>query len=392
MENIWGLKTISFNSNGGTSIPDQKLMDGETVRQPNDPAKVNSVFIGWFDVSDNIWNFNTVPDRNMTLYAKWSGLGINLSHSNPHVFPSYEYGYALPPPPALTVTNSGTMPTGNLTVTLSGANASAFNIGGTTIIPDLVNPGDDASFNFNFNGGLGVGTYTALITITNGSNITAFLNLSYTVTRKPVEIIQVSHTKVFDGNTSASAVTVTPAGISGIISGDDVSANITAAVYTNAAIGTATMNITGAALTGADAANYILTLPANNVTVTGGGITAPQSTGFTFYLPDLTVTPPGVDIPSNLILSRGTPGGNTLNFIVSTPENYSSIRWFLGGEELTAEVSGTNGNTLTLTVTGNAPLRPYDIIGTQTITIEITTIPAAGSVFITRNINFEVTN
>ncbi|MCL2720318.1 MAG: InlB B-repeat-containing protein [Treponema sp.] len=179
MEEIWGLKTISFNSNGGTSIPDQKLMNGETVRKPNDPAKVNSVFIGWFDANDNIWNFNTVPDRNMTLYAKWSGLGITLSHANPHVFDTLEYGYALPPPLSLTVTNSGTMPTGDLTVTLTG-NVSAFNVT-STLIPNLVNQGDEYSFPFNINQNLTAGTYTAIITISNGSNITAYLNLSFTV-------------------------------------------------------------------------------------------------------------------------------------------------------------------------------------------------------------------
>ena len=101
-----------------------------------------------------------------------------------------------------------------------------------------------------------------------------------------VTVTGAAHTKPYDGTTGASNVSVI---LDGILDDDDVSAGTVTAEYTNANAGTRTINITGVTLTGTAAGNYTVTLPANNVTVTGGitkadpiGITWPSSTPITY--------------------------------------------------------------------------------------------------------------
>jgi len=74
IEEVWGLKTVTFDTNGGGYIPQQKLLRGERILKPADPAKNGYDFCGWFEDNGsfhNKWDFNTAPDRTLTLYAKW---------------------------------------------------------------------------------------------------------------------------------------------------------------------------------------------------------------------------------------------------------------------------------------------------------------------------------
>lgn len=66
--------TVSFSSNGGTEVPDQQVIFGETVQKPEDPSREGYSFDGWYsDIHlQNKWDFETDTVRgNMTLYAKW---------------------------------------------------------------------------------------------------------------------------------------------------------------------------------------------------------------------------------------------------------------------------------------------------------------------------------
>jgi len=74
-EQVLGLKTITFNTNGGSHVPEQKLFKGEKITRPKDPVKVHLLFSGWYldkETLQHEWNFNIAPDRDMMLYAKWS--------------------------------------------------------------------------------------------------------------------------------------------------------------------------------------------------------------------------------------------------------------------------------------------------------------------------------
>jgi uncharacterized repeat protein (TIGR02543 family) len=66
---------VTFNSQGGSSVPSQTTSQGEKVTKPTDPTRANHRFDGWFKESTgtNAWNFavDTIV-ANTTLYAKWT--------------------------------------------------------------------------------------------------------------------------------------------------------------------------------------------------------------------------------------------------------------------------------------------------------------------------------
>ena len=74
MEEVWGLKIITFETNGGTAVPVQKLLRSEKVTKPGNPLKEGYIFIGWYEDNEAFeyeWDFNIFPTEAMTLYAKW---------------------------------------------------------------------------------------------------------------------------------------------------------------------------------------------------------------------------------------------------------------------------------------------------------------------------------
>jgi len=65
---------LNFDSNGGSSVPDQLIEIRGKVTLPNAPTKADHTFVGWFKESTltNEWDFATdVVIDNTTLYAKW---------------------------------------------------------------------------------------------------------------------------------------------------------------------------------------------------------------------------------------------------------------------------------------------------------------------------------
>jgi len=79
MTQAFGLITISFNSNGGSAVPNQHLFKGETVTRPGDPVKVRHLFNGWFEDNETFlleWDFSTAPDEELVLHARWVELEL----------------------------------------------------------------------------------------------------------------------------------------------------------------------------------------------------------------------------------------------------------------------------------------------------------------------------
>ena len=64
--------TITFDSDGGTSVPAQIVKEGASVVKPADPTKENSVFVEW-RLDDAAYNFNSAVSRDLTLKASWTG-------------------------------------------------------------------------------------------------------------------------------------------------------------------------------------------------------------------------------------------------------------------------------------------------------------------------------
>ena len=66
--------TVRFESNGGTSVPDQKVKLGQKVTRPEDPTKEGFALAGWYSDFDMTreWDFDKdTVQGSMTLYAKW---------------------------------------------------------------------------------------------------------------------------------------------------------------------------------------------------------------------------------------------------------------------------------------------------------------------------------
>lgn len=68
------LYTATFNSNGGSTVDNQTIEQGEYVAKPADPERENYVFVGWYTSADYSKEFdflNTKVDKNIELFARW---------------------------------------------------------------------------------------------------------------------------------------------------------------------------------------------------------------------------------------------------------------------------------------------------------------------------------
>ncbi|WP_340013687.1 InlB B-repeat-containing protein [Paenibacillus sp. FSL K6-1318] len=83
---------ISFESNGGTEIDNQKVNYNSSAVNPDAPEKTGYTFSGWYKDSQLLqsFDFNTSLTQNITLYAKWksstatlSSLTVNLGQLTP---------------------------------------------------------------------------------------------------------------------------------------------------------------------------------------------------------------------------------------------------------------------------------------------------------------------
>ena len=65
--------TVTFNTNGGSSVPEQKVDDGAKAVKPADPTKTDYKFAGWYKDSglSETYDFSTPVTGDLTLYAKW---------------------------------------------------------------------------------------------------------------------------------------------------------------------------------------------------------------------------------------------------------------------------------------------------------------------------------
>ena len=114
---------------------------------------------------------------------------ITLSQTETHVFPTVYFGYDAQTPLRVGIENVGNQPTGQLTIALSGANASSFVLSRTTI-PSLDTTGT-ADFTVVPNTGLPVGTYLATVTVRGSGNISESFDVRFTVNADPTSIVVV---------------------------------------------------------------------------------------------------------------------------------------------------------------------------------------------------------
>lgn len=66
--------TVTYESNGGSTVPSQAVKYNETANKPADPTKSGYTFAGWYteEKLTNKYDFATPVTGNITLYAKWT--------------------------------------------------------------------------------------------------------------------------------------------------------------------------------------------------------------------------------------------------------------------------------------------------------------------------------
>ena len=63
--------TVRFDSNGGSSVASQRVLEGKRASEPRKPTKDGYTFKGWY-LNGKRFDFDTKITRNITLEAKWS--------------------------------------------------------------------------------------------------------------------------------------------------------------------------------------------------------------------------------------------------------------------------------------------------------------------------------
>ena len=117
---------------------------------------------------------------------------INLNGVNPNnTIPGETFGYSSVNSLVAVVNNSGTQPTGPLTVDLNGSDAGSFILtynlvsaapGASITIPDIAS-GANETFDVTPDFNLSMGTYTATVDVTGANGLTATFNVSFTVSQ-----------------------------------------------------------------------------------------------------------------------------------------------------------------------------------------------------------------
>jgi len=98
--------TVTFESNGGSTVTAQNVVSGGKANKPADPARSGHVFDGWYKEKDltNIWNFAADSvSKSITLYAKWV-----LSYGLTLTFEQISEGAPTPTVPAMVISHKGT--------------------------------------------------------------------------------------------------------------------------------------------------------------------------------------------------------------------------------------------------------------------------------------------
>ena len=89
--------TVTFESNGGSTVSNQEIVEDGKVAKPADPVKDDYVFKGWYVDSNCVtpWNFDTdIVTGNITLYAKWvSACTVTFSNTGDSSVASQVVGY-----------------------------------------------------------------------------------------------------------------------------------------------------------------------------------------------------------------------------------------------------------------------------------------------------------
>jgi len=105
--------------------------------------------------------------------------GIALSPSGSHTFPAAYLGYGIQEAHTVTIANAGTLPTGPLTIALTGAGAGSFVLNMDSVAD--IDVGGSTNFTVRPATGLAVGTHTATVVVAGEEGMSESFVVSFTV-------------------------------------------------------------------------------------------------------------------------------------------------------------------------------------------------------------------
>lgn len=73
--------TVSFNSDGGTNVAKQSVVENKTVTKPSNPTKEGYTFIEW-QLNGKTYDFDTPVEEDITLKAKWKKDSSNKTNTS----------------------------------------------------------------------------------------------------------------------------------------------------------------------------------------------------------------------------------------------------------------------------------------------------------------------
>ena len=64
------IRTVTFNSNGGSSVASQDVEEGKKATKPTDPTNGDKKILGWY-LDGQLYNFDSPVYFDITLEARW---------------------------------------------------------------------------------------------------------------------------------------------------------------------------------------------------------------------------------------------------------------------------------------------------------------------------------
>lgn len=77
--------TVTFKTNGGSSVASVRVQKGERITAPTQPTRTQYIFSGWYKDSSftNVWDFDSdIVNSDVTLYAKWKPSEVCINSVN----------------------------------------------------------------------------------------------------------------------------------------------------------------------------------------------------------------------------------------------------------------------------------------------------------------------
>lgn len=209
--------TVTFDSNGGSTVAAQTIKEGEKVEIPSDPTKEGYTFDGWY-IDEDKYDFSKEVNKDLTLTAKWAEDGDACTKT-------CSTGYTLDTKTCSCVKN-GSSKTETVKVTSATMNKTSLEltVGSTSELSVTIKPtnatnktvtwkSSDAKVATVSNGkvtAIGAGTATITATVDGKTATTKVTVKAASTTSNETKEEKVSYTVTFnsDGGSSVSSATV----------------------------------------------------------------------------------------------------------------------------------------------------------------------------------------